>query len=196
MHKTGKTTIGFLLAAVMMFSMAACSNTQKKEIPSESVQLSETAAAETEIPAEPEGENTEKNGDIYILCTSDVHCGVDQGFGYAGLEQVRDTLEEKGYETILVDDGDSIQGEALGTVSKGEAIIGLMNAVGYDAAIPGNHEFDYGTDRFLELVKEAEYPYISCNFTKEGKPVFSPYIIKEAGGMRFAFGHGPTQDPH
>lgn len=44
-----------------------------------------------------------------------MHCGVEQGFGYAGLQQVRDTLESKGYETILVDDGDSIQGEAIGT---------------------------------------------------------------------------------
>ena len=76
---------------------------------------------------------------------------MDQGFGYAGLKQVRDTLEAEGYETLLVDDGDSIQGEVLGTLTKGEAIIDLMNDVGYDVAIPGNHEFDYGMERFLEL---------------------------------------------
>lgn len=106
-------------------------------------------------------EPAEKNGDIYILYTSDVHCGVDQGFGYAGLKQVRDTLEAEGYETLLVDDGDSIQGEVLGTLTKGEAIIDLMNDVGYDVAIPGNHEFDYGMERFLELTEKAEFPYIS-----------------------------------
>ena len=127
------------------------------------------------------------NGDVYILVTSDVHCGIDQGFGYAGLKQIRDTLEAQGYATLLVDDGDSIQGEPIGTLSKGEAIVSLMNEIGYDVAIPGNHEFDYGTDRFLELVDMAEYPYICCNFTYMGEPVLAPYIIEEAAGLKIAF---------
>ena len=129
----------------------------------------------------------ENAGKACILFTSDVHCGVDQGFGYAGLKQVRDTLEAQGYETILVDDGDSVQGEVIGTLSKGESIIQLMNSLQYDAAIPGNHEFDYGMEQFLKLADEAEFPYISCNFTKEDKLVFEPYVIKEAAGMKIAF---------
>lgn len=134
-----------------------------------------------------EAETPEKNGEVMILFTSDVHCGVDQGFGYAGLSQIRDTLEAQGYTTILVDDGDSIQGEAIGTLSKGEAIVELMNDVGYDVAIPGNHEFDYGMDRFLELVDMAEYKYISCNFSYLGEPVLDPYVIEEAAGLKIAF---------
>ena len=137
--------------------------------------------AGTETPA------AEKNGDIMILYTSDIHCGIDRGFGLAGLQQVRDTLEAQGYTTILVDDGDAIQGEAIGTISKGEDMVELMNDLHYDAAIPGNHEFDYGMDRFLELAEKAEYPYISCNFTKEGKTVFPSYLIKEACGKKIAF---------
>ena len=129
----------------------------------------------------------EKNGDIMILFTSDIHCGVDQGFGLAGLKQVRDTLEAEGYATLLVDDGDAIQGEPMGTLSKGEAIVDLMNAMHYDVAIPGNHEFDYGMDRFLELTKKMDYSYICCNFMKEGQPVFDPYVIKEAAGKKIAF---------
>ena len=125
--------------------------------------------------------------DIYVLCTSDIHCGVDQGFGYAGLAQIRDNLKAEGCDIILVDDGDHVQGEAIGTITRGEAIIPIMNAMQYDVAIPGNHEFDYGLDELMKYTELADFPYISCNFTKEGKPVFSPYIIKEAGGMRFAF---------
>ena len=140
-----------------------------------------TADPGTTVPS------TEKNGEIYILFTRDVHCGIDQGFGYAGLMQIRETLENKGYTTILVDNGDSIQGEAVGTMSKGEAIIEIMNTMHYDIAIPGNHEFDYGTERFLEVAKMAEFPYISCNFNKEGELVFKPYIIKEAAGIKIAF---------
>ena len=122
-----------------------------------------------------------------VLFTSDVHCGMDQGFGYAGLCRVREVLEEKGYTTLLVDDGDAIQGEPVGTMTKGEIPLELMNAMGYDAAIPGNHEFDYGMDRFLELTKLAKFPYISCNFNKEGELVFEPYVIKEAAGKKIAF---------
>ncbi len=129
----------------------------------------------------------EKNGEVIVLVTSDVHCGIDQGFGYAGLAAYRDSLEAQGYTTILVDDGDSIQGEAIGTLTKGEAIIDLMNAVGYDVAIPGNHEFDYGMDTFLALTEKASFSYVSCNFNKEGKLVFKPYVIIEAAGKKIAF---------
>ena len=109
-------------------------------------------------------EAAEKNGEVMILFTSDIHCGVDQGFGLVGLKQIRDNLEAQGYTTILVDDGDAIQGEIIGTISRGEGMIELMNAMHYDVAIPGNHEFDYGMERFLELTEKAEFPYISCNF--------------------------------
>ena len=128
----------------------------------------------------------EKKG-VAIIYTSDVHCGIDQGFGYAGLSQVRSYYQAQGYETILVDDGDSIQGEPVGTLSKGDAIIDLMNDLKYDVVIPGNHEFDYGMDQFLSLTKKAEFPYISCNFTYKDELVFKPYIIKEAAGMKIAF---------
>ena len=125
--------------------------------------------------------------DIVILVTSDVHCGIDQGFGYAGLEQIRETMEADGDLTLLVDDGDSIQGEVIGTITDGEAIIDMMNEMHYDVAIPGNHEFDYGMDQFLHLTDEADFPYISCNFNKEGELVFDPYVIKEIGGKKIGF---------
>ena len=129
----------------------------------------------------------QKKKEIMILFTSDIHCGVYRGFGLAGLYQIRETLEKQGYETLLVDDGDAIQGEVTGLISKGESITKLMNEMHYDVAIPGNHEFDYGMDQFLKLVDEASFPYISCNITKEDKLLFDPYIIKEAGDVKIAF---------
>ena len=68
--------------------------------------------------------------------------------------RVRKSLEDLGYTTILVDDGDSVQGEAMGTLSKGEISIALMNEMGYDVAIPGNHEYDYGMEQFLRMSKQ------------------------------------------
>ena len=134
-----------------------------------------------------EGISAEEAKGIYILYTSDVHCGVDQGFGFAGLQQVRDSLEAQGYATLLVDNGDHIQGEPLGMLSKGESIIRLMNELHYDMAIPGNHEFDYGMDRFFELVDMADFPYISCNFNRRDELVFEPYRIVGIAGKRIAF---------
>ena len=83
-------------------------------------------AAETETESELESE-IEAKQDIIILGTSDVHCGIDENFGMVGQEQIREVFEKNGYPTILVDSGDAIQGENVGTITKGAAIIDLMN---------------------------------------------------------------------
>ena len=123
---------------------------------------------------------------LVILFTSDAHCGVDQNWGYAGLYAVKEYYAADNY-VLLVDDGDAIQGEPIGTMTKGEGVIDIMNTVGYDLAIPGNHEFDYGVDTFLALTEKANFQYLSCNFNKEGELVFAPYAIKEFDGVKFAF---------
>ena len=125
--------------------------------------------------------------DVMVLFTSDVHCGIESNFGYAGLAMVRDAYKNAGYHVLLVDNGDSIQGEPVGTMTTGEANIKLMNAVGYDIATMGNHEFDYGMERFFELSKMANFPYVSCNFNKGGELQFAPYVIKEFDGVKIAF---------
>ncbi|MBR3640562.1 MAG: bifunctional metallophosphatase/5'-nucleotidase [Oscillibacter sp.] len=169
-----KKGLTWLLTLALALSLAACGAAEKSETPAPA---EETAAQE----------QTEKNGEVMILYTGDVHCGVDQGFGYAGLRQIRDTLTAQGFETILVDVGDAVQGELLGTLTKGEAVIDLMNAMGYDLAIPGNHEFDFGADNFLKLTEKARFPYLSCNIFREGEPLFAPYCVKEAAGKKIAF---------
>ena len=130
---------------------------------------------------------TEAKQDIVILATSDVHCGIEENFAYAGLEQIREVFEKSGDHTILVDGGDFAQGEAIGTITEGDAIIGLMNELAYDVAIPGNHDYDYGMDQFFTLTGEADFPFISCNFEKEGKLVFDPYLIMDADGTKIGF---------
>ncbi|MBR3643294.1 MAG: metallophosphoesterase, partial [Parasporobacterium sp.] len=113
-----------------------------------------SCCAFAESPSEEDG----LQQDVVVLFTSDVHCGVDQGFGYAGLQAIKDNTVRAGNHVLLVDNGDSIQGEPLGTLTTGEADIRLMNTIGYDIAVPGNHEFDYGMTRFLELADMAEFP--------------------------------------
>ncbi|MDO4836962.1 MAG: bifunctional UDP-sugar hydrolase/5'-nucleotidase [Clostridia bacterium] len=138
------------------------------------------------VPGMAEESTSKLTKDVVILFTSDVHCGIDQGFGYAGLYAVKEQLA-KTNNVLLVDDGDAIQGEPVGTVTHGSAIIDLMNTVGYDVAIPGNHEYDYGMENFMNLTKQAKFPYISCNFTKNGELVFPAYVIKEVEGVKIGF---------
>ena len=151
----------------------------------------EPAAAAEDSQAQDENEDKK---DIMILYTSDIHCGIDEGFGYAGLEQILKYEQEKGYEVILVDDGDNIQGDPLGLLTKGDALIDLMNKMGYSVAIPGNHEFDYGVDNFLSLAEKAQFKYISCNFQYKGENVFDPYVIREIGGRKIGFVGVTTPD--
>lgn len=149
------------------------------------------SAAPAETPAPTPAEETAYLGldnDIVILYTNDVHCGVDDNLGYAGLATVKNALEAQGKHVVLVDNGDAVQGDTIGTLSNGEYIIDIMNEIGYDVATPGNHEFDYGMDQFFALTEQANFPYVSANFVdNEGNTVLDPYVIKDVAGVKIAF---------
>ena len=147
------------------------------------------AFADTTAPA-PETAPTApaKSNDIVILGTSDVHCGIDQNIGYAGLAAYKKAMAEKYNYVALVDAGDAIQGDTIGTLSKGEYLVDIMNEVGYDVVVPGNHEFDYGMDQFLNvIVPKMKATYVSANFVKNGKPVFDTYKMMTYGDKKVAF---------
>ncbi len=125
--------------------------------------------------------------DTVILYTNDVHCAIED---YAVLAAYRAELIAQGKNVITVDAGDAIQGEVIGSTTEGEAVVDIMNAVGYDYAVPGNHEFDYGMEVFLDLAQnKAEYDYISSNFydLTSVSPVLKPYAIEDFGAYQVAF---------
>ncbi len=129
---------------------------------------------------------------IVILHTNDVHCGInadDETFGYAELSAYRAKLESEGYATLLVDAGDSVQGDVIGTLSDGEYPLRIMNELDYDIAVPGNHEFDFGMENFFELKNSANFPYLSANFMdlESGKNVLDSYKIVETNGVKIGF---------
>ncbi len=139
-----------------------------------------------ELPASSEVKAIE---DIVILYTNDVHCAVEDNLGYRSVEVMKNTLESAGKSVILVDSGDYIQGDYIGSLTDGEAIVKIMNSLGYDAAAVGNHEFDYGIDKLEELSSMADFDFISCNFMDKetGNTVFKPYSMVECDGVKFAF---------
>lgn len=110
----------------------------------------------------------ELKDEITLLYTGDVHCGVDKYIGYAGLVAYKNKVKQEKQNVVLIDCGDAIQGEYIGTLSSGDYIVDIMNECGYDLAICGNHEFDYGAGILNYLIKHSKAKYLNCNITYEG----------------------------
>ena len=175
--------IAMLLALVMVLGLVACGNKPVETTPTG------TTAPETQAPTT---EAAEPQGDIAILYTNDVHTYIDGVLSYDVIAAVKAELQNQYEYVLLVDAGDHIQGTAYGSMDKGETIIALMNAAGYDVATLGNHEFDYGMDGRINVTDNwANFPYVSCNFYNEkdgvkGEAVLPPYVIFELGNEKIA----------
>ena len=125
---------------------------------------------------------------VVILHTNDVHTATDR---YAAVAAYRTEMEQQyGTDRVtLVDSGDAIQGGPIGTLTEGASLVDIMNYLGYDYAIPGNHEFDYGMDVLLNLAENrAQYTYLSCNLLDQsGQSVFAPYAVADYGDVQVAY---------
>lgn len=138
-----------------------------------------------------EGTEAQDGNDIVILHTNDVHCGIEDGLTYAGVSAYARAMEERyGAENVtLVDAGDAVQGGPIGTLTRGEYLVDIMNQVGYDIFTPGNHEYDYQMPRMLELMDQLDATVVSSNFLdlSTGESVFAPYTILSYGDVDVAY---------
>ena len=130
--------------------------------------------------------------DVTILYTNDVHTYIDKQapkLTYASIAALKQSYRDAGKPVLLVDAGDHVQGTAYGSMDEGASIIELMNAAGYDVATPGNHEFDYGMDRAKQIIKDADFPYLSCNWVdlRTNLRVLPSVKVFVKGGVRIAF---------
>ena len=169
--------ISVLLALALCLSLAACGAAEQTQ-----TTVATAAATESAAPAE----------DVVILYTNDVHTYIDGVLSYDVIAGLKSELQAQYGNVLLVDAGDHIQGTAFGSMDKGETIVKLMGAAGYDLATLGNHEFDYGMDRIMDILSNGEVPYVSCNFYHEengekGVNVLEAYRIFELGGQKIAF---------
>jgi 2',3'-cyclic-nucleotide 2'-phosphodiesterase (5'-nucleotidase family) len=124
--------------------------------------------------------------DIIILYENDVHCGVD---GYANFAALKEEMKASHKFVTVVSNGDFVQGGSLGASSHGRNIINIMNEVGYDYVTLGNHEFDYGIPRQMELMEELNAECLCCNFKdlRTDKQIYDPYHIVNYDGFDVAF---------
>ena len=175
--------MSILLALVLVFSLFGCAAEEPvKEAPAATEAPAEAVVEETAAPAE----------DVVILYTNDVHTYIDGVLSYDVIAALKAELETQYENVLLVDAGDAVQGTAYGSMDKGETIVKLMNAAGYDLATLGNHEFDYGMDGCMNVIDWAEFPYTSCNFYHEkdgvkGEAVLEAAHVFDFDGAKVAF---------
>lgn len=124
--------------------------------------------------------------DIVILYDNDVHCAVD---GYEDMSALKKEMRSQTKYVSVVSCGDFVQGDVIGSISKGNAIIRIMNRVGYDVVTLGNHEFDYTIPQLKKLMNALDAEVVSCNFTKTSndKPLYDSYTIQTYGKTKVAF---------
>ncbi len=96
------------------------------------------------------------------------------------------SLGADGY--LLTSGGDNWTGPSITTWFEGEPMVEVMNAMGYDVSVIGNHEFDFGRDVLNERIAEADYPFLSANIYYSGTTdladFVTPYIVKDVGGVK------------
>ncbi|TPE46245.1 bifunctional metallophosphatase/5'-nucleotidase [Pontibacter mangrovi] len=200
MHSNRRRLRPFLMVPLLMFG--ACTSTSTE--------------SDTSETAETAGENQQV---ITILHTNDMHGTYmpfhavtdnataqtgDEGRelllnfekeadigGFAYLASaIKKVRAEKGAENVLLlDGGDTFGDDQLGNLTKGEAMIRLMNTMNYDLMALGNHDFDYGLQRTRELEELSNFPMRAANIIDNttGKTIFGePYIIREIGDVKVA----------
>lgn len=127
-----------------------------------------------------------RKDNIVILYDNDVHCAVD---GYAKMAGVKNELKKQTPYVSVVSCGDFAQGDVIGTLSEGGSIVEIMNQVGYDVVVFGNHEFDYSFRTMEDLASQLKATVVSCNLInkKTNQTVFEPYKIVEYGSTKVAY---------
>lgn len=130
-----------------------------------------------------------KTDDIVILYTANVECGGDEGVTYAGISAAKKEMQKSHKYVTLVDAGNYLSGELLGTISNGSYAADTMSEAGYDIASLGKKDFYYPVYRLNSLKTSMKFQLVSCNFidnnTKES--VYNSYIIKDYGDRKVAF---------
>lgn len=101
-------------------------------------------------------------------------------------------------DLLLFDSGDFSQGSPYYTLFKGDVEVKLMNAMKYDAATIGNHEFDFGMDNMARIFKMASFPIVCSNYDFTGtvlEGLVKPYIIINRNGLKIGvFGLCPQPE--
>ncbi|MFA5436258.1 MAG: bifunctional UDP-sugar hydrolase/5'-nucleotidase, partial [Candidatus Neomarinimicrobiota bacterium] len=141
---------------------------------------------------------------ITVIFTNDVHGGITRTeatfmnpqfppqIGSAPalahyVKQLRQKAEKEDFGVLVIDQGDFFSGTPVGSTTAGKAVVAMMNRVGYDAMVMGNHDFDKGLTELRTRADEADFPFLGANIVTESGAVaefLEPYVIKEIAGIK------------
>lgn len=141
---------------------------------------------------------------VRFLHIADMHAQLDTHWEYlpedpahlhrmGGFARIRTALDQERASApgavFTIDGGDTFQGSAIAAWTQGEAVVGPLNALGFDAGSPGNWEVVYGPEALRKLMSEVNYRVICYNFHEKatGKRLFPPAVVLEKNGVRVAF---------
>ena len=131
---------------------------------------------------------------LMIIADNDTHSQIDPASdgmgGVARRRAIYDRLRANNPNTVLIHAGDAVQGTLFFSLYRGEVEYALMDTLGYDAIILGNHEFDNSMDELAAHYKEVDAVKMSANYDFSATPLdglFQPYWIKAVGDKRVAF---------
>lgn len=130
------------------------------------------------------------NTKITILHTNDSHGrvfeGAYDGMGFSKLATLAEDIQAENPNTLLLDAGDTFHGTPFATLEEGSSIVDIMNQLEYDGMAAGNHDFNYGQDRLLELRDMANFPVISANIRHKdtNNQFLDTHFIKEVDGVK------------
>ncbi|MDE6288314.1 MAG: metallophosphoesterase, partial [Muribaculaceae bacterium] len=132
--------------------------------------------------------------ELVIIHTNDTHSQIDpdeDGLGGIGRRKVViDSIREAHDNVLLIDAGDAVQGTLYFNIFGGKVEQRLMNELGYDMRILGNHEFDNGVDSLAAVLSEAKAHFIATNYNLDDSPledIFEKYEIREIDDHKVGF---------
>lgn len=188
-----KRTIQALILVILL--AVACSTTPAGPSPTNAPSGEEQGAETAPTPStelNPEPQTGESIQNLVILYTSDEHGWMEGEEGQRAANMMGLWREEEGYTEdgpfLILSGGDMWTGPAISSWFEGESMADVMNAMGYDAAAIGNHEFDFGLEGLRERAAQSEFPFLSANIRdKESGEIASiaiPYVVQEVSGIQ------------
>lgn len=136
---------------------------------------------------------------VSIINTADIHGHLmydEETGGYYSLDEVglimglplvkhyADDLRAQNPNTLFLDSGDMFHGTNEANIENGMGIVKAVNLMGYDATVPGNHDFNFGFPRLLEMKAQLNFPILAANIFQNGKLVFDEYRIVKVGSKK------------
>ncbi len=128
---------------------------------------------------------------VTILHTNDIHARFEEtandGMGYSKIATLVNYYRSQNPNTLVLDAGDTLHGTTFATLVRGESIAKLVDQIGYDMMTAGNHDFNFGYERLLEIDAMTKFPILAANVrkTSDNSRILKPYIMKEVAGIKF-----------